>query len=114
MNIKKVVIIIPTYNEALVIEETLSKVFAETALIKDKDIHVLIFDSCSSDNTQQIVKRLQHTFSKLHILTELEKSGLGNAYLQAMRYALNELQAEIIFEFDSDLSHQPKFVGALL
>ena len=59
MTSQKVVIIIPTYNEALVIEETLQSVFAETKPIPYRDIHVLVFDSASTDNTQAIVKALQ-------------------------------------------------------
>lgn len=114
MSIEKVVIIIPTYNEALVIEETLDRVFQATALINDFDVHVLIFDSCSPDSTQAIVRRLQKTNTQLHLITEQEKSGLGNAYLQAMRYALTVMSADIVFEFDADLSHQPKYLAPML
>lgn len=111
---QKVVIIIPTYNEALVIEETVRSVFQETADIPDTTVHILIFDSASSDNTQQIVRNLQLTYPHLHLQTEHKKSGLGSAYLQAMRFALDHLQADIVIEFDADLSHQPKYLAPIL
>lgn len=114
MNDAKVVIIIPTYNESLSIEETLQHVFQHTESIQNKDVHVLIFDSASTDNTQEIVRGLQATYSKLHLKTEPKKSGLGSAYLQAMRYALSDLAADIIIEFDADLSHQPKYIAPML
>jgi len=110
----KVVIIIPTYNESLAIEETLRQVFQSTECIQNKDVHILIFDSASTDNTQKIVLDLQSTYSKLHLKTEPKKSGLGSAYLQAMRYALNDLAADIVIEFDADLSHQPKYIAPML
>lgn len=114
MSIEKVVIIIPTYNEALVIEDTLTKVFQETSLIQNMDIHVLIFDSQSTDDTQSLVLQLQKKHPKLHLQTEAKKSGLGSAYRQAMQYALTELSADIIFEFDADCSHQPKYIAPIL
>ncbi len=111
---EKVVIIIPTYNEASVIEETISQIFNATELINTYNIHVLIFDSASTDNTQSIVTSLQKIYPKLHLQCENEKSGLGSAYLQAMTYTLTALNADIIFEFDADLSHQPKYIYPML
>src|SRR3990167_5910647 len=114
MSAEKVVVIIPTYNEALDIKETLLQVFQATALIPNRDIHVRVFDSASTDNTREIITQLQATYSCLHLKTEPKKSGLGSAYLQAMRYALTDLSADIIFEFDADLSHQPKYIAPML
>ena len=114
MSIEKIVIIIPTYNESLVIKATLLEVFKATECISDMDIHVLVFDSCSTDNTQQIVAGLQETHQNLHLKTEPKKSGLCSAYLQAMRYALTDLSADIVMEFDADLSHQPKYIAPML
>lgn len=114
MSIEKVVVIIPTYNESLTIEETLAAVFRETAAIQDKAVHVLVFDSASTDNTQQLVRQLQPHYPYLHLQTEPQKSGLGSAYLQAMRFALHQMQADIVVEFDADLSHQPRYLAPML
>ncbi len=114
MSIEKVVIIIPTYNEALVIEDTLRELFQATSPISHMDVHVLVFDSNSTDNTQYLVTKLQAVYKQLHLKTEPKKSGLGAAYLQAMRYALNDLSADIVIEFDADLSHQPKYIAPML
>lgn len=111
---ERVVIIIPTYNEASVIQTTIRQVFAAVENNNHYDIHILIFDSASTDNTQQIVASLQTNYSKLHLRNEPKKSGLGSAYLQAMKDALVTLNADIIFEFDADLSHQPKYILPML
>ncbi|WP_298626172.1 glycosyltransferase family 2 protein, partial [uncultured Legionella sp.] len=111
---EKVVVIIPTYNEASVIEETINQIFNAVNLIQNYDVHVLIFDSASTDNTQRIIKSLKPSYPKLHLHCETQKSGLGSAYLQAMNYALSEMDADIIFEFDADLSHQPKYISPML
>ncbi|BCA97112.1 glycosyl transferase [Legionella antarctica] len=109
MNMKNVVIIIPTYNESLVIEETIHQVFKATSSAA-MSFHVLVFDSSSTDNTQNIVSHLQKQYPQLHVITEPQKTGLGSAYLQAMHYALAHLGADIIVEFDADLSHQPCYL----
>lgn len=111
---EKVVIVIPTYNEEEVIANTVRQVFAATQLLDQYSIHILIFDSASQDRTQSIVKSLQEDYPNLHLQTELKKTGLGSAYMQAMRYALHQLAADIIFEFDADLSHQPSYIPGML
>ncbi len=111
---EKVVIIVPTYNEAMVIEETIAQLFVVATTLTAFDIAILIFDSASTDGTAAKVRALQHIYPKLYVQTEPQKTGLGSAYLQAMRYALNHMQADIVLEFDADLSHQPKFIPAML
>ncbi|WP_419421284.1 glycosyltransferase (plasmid) [Legionella sp. D16C41] len=111
---QQIVIIIPTYNEAEVIEKTVREIFREAAKIFNKTIQILIFDSASTDGTQQKIIQLQQTYQHLHLKTESQKSGLGSAYLQAMRYTLDELNADVIIEFDADLSHQPQYLSAML
>lgn len=113
--IEKVVIMIPTYNEELVIAETIKLIFEETHQIHHGYvIHILIFDSASLDQTQSVVKDLQLKYTHLHLQTEAQKTGLGSAYHQAMHYALHHLDADILVEFDADLSHQPKYLIPML
>lgn len=112
---EKVVIIIPTYNESNIIAETIHQVFEYTKNIHGFDVEILVFDSASTDQTQQIVRDLiQNQYKKLHLQTEPHKSGLGSAYLQAMNYAIDQLKADIVVEFDADLSHQPKYIAPML
>lgn len=117
MTIRKenVVIIIPTYNEALIISETIHQVFEQTQTLEDFDVQILVFDSASTDKTPEIVRNLiSHYHHKLHLEAEPQKTGLGSAYTQAMNYALNQLNADIIVEFDADLSHQPQYIPSML
>lgn len=114
MTIEKVVIIIPTYNEAAVIQDTITAVFNATQNMVHADVHVLVFDSASTDATQQLVSALFERYENLHLQTESKKSGLGSAYMQAMRYALTDMSADIVFEFDADLSHHPEYLLPML
>lgn len=112
---EKVVVMIPTYNEALIIAETISQVFAMTQSLEDFSVEILIFDSASTDATQSIVQSLIPQYAgKLHLQIEPQKTGLGSAYLQAMKHALLEIKADIVIEFDADLSHQPIYLAPML
>ena len=111
---KKAVIIIPTYEEAASIEQTIHEVFAACQDIQDKCIHLLIFDSHSQDETAALVAQLQIQYAMLHLQVEPEKTGLGSAYRQAMQYALDVLHADFIVEFDADLSHSPTYLPEML
>ncbi len=111
---EKVVIIIPIYNEADVIADTINTVLNETLQSPGYNVEVLVFDSNSTDDSVLQVKNIQQESARVHLQSEKEKSGLGSAYLQAMRYAMHELNADIVFEFDADGSHQPKYLNPML
>lgn len=103
---KKAIVIIPTYNERDNIELTISKVFDVFTKIKNWEMHVLVVDDTSPDKTYEVVKKLQKKYSsKLHLLMNKKKAGLGGAYLKGMAKAFGELKADVVFEFDADLSH---------
>jgi dolichol-phosphate mannosyltransferase len=112
---EKVIIIIPTHNEALVIADTIQQVFTHALYLDNFTVELLIFDSASTDDTSAIVQALMLEYpGKLHLQKEAQKTGLGAAYLQAMTYALQQLDADIVVEFDADLSHQPKYIPPIL
>lgn len=111
---ERVVVIIPTYNEAEVIEETIMSLAEIRSQLTGFELTLLIFDSASTDNTTEIVRKLQASSTWLYLQTEPHKTGLGSAYWQAMQVALNDLHADIVVEFDADLSHQPKYIPRML
>ena len=114
MNFKRVTIVIPTYNESLSIEQTITKTFLYLETCHLYEIDILVFDSASSDHTAEIVKSLMPLYPNLHLREEEAKSGLGSAYLKAMKIAITELKAEVVIEFDADLSHNPKYIEPIL
>lgn len=113
-NLERVVIVMPTYNEAeninRMIDELFEKYFPK---INNVDIHLLVVDDNSPDGTGDIVKKNQKKYKNLHLL-QGEKEGLGMAYVRGMRYAMNKLSADAVMEMDSDFQHDPKFVKPMV
>jgi dolichol-phosphate mannosyltransferase len=107
-------VIIPTYNEAGNIERTVNQLQQVFKQIKDWQMHILVVDDTSPDKTYDKVKILQKEFPNLHLLVNKTKNGLGAAYLKGMDHAFDKLKADIVFEFDADLSHDPKKIPLFL
>ena len=104
---KKAIVIIPTYNERENVADTIAAIFTVTKKIPNWNIGILVVDDTSPDGTAQVVRDLQHTHDKLHLLINQKKMGLGGAYLKGMAEAFSTLKADVVFEFDADLSHPP-------
>jgi len=103
----KIVIISATYNEKGNIERLIAileeKVFPR---IKNHEMYILVADDNSPDKTGDEVKKLMKKLKNLYITTG-HRSGLGAAYVRGMTYAIDKLGADIIFEIDADLQHDP-------
>jgi dolichol-phosphate mannosyltransferase len=105
---KKSLIIIPTYNEA----DNVSKIIPEV-LAQDEGFNVLIVDDNSPDGTAKLVKEMQKTNARIHLIERPGKQGLGTAYVAGFKYAIS-YSFDFIFEMDADFSHDPKSLMKLL
>ncbi|MBY0415637.1 MAG: polyprenol monophosphomannose synthase [Bdellovibrionales bacterium] len=106
--IDRALIIIPTYNEALNVHTMIERLFHLYP-----GISVLIIDDNSPDHTSRVVEDLQLIFPHLFLIKRSGKLGLGTAYLEGFRYALEKDFAYIV-QMDCDFSHDPKDVKNLL
>jgi dolichol-phosphate mannosyltransferase len=109
----KITICLPTYNERHNIEALISAIFQQQTELKDHEKNILVIDDNSPDGTANIVRSLQRSFDKLHLITG-KKEGLGAAYIRGFRFALKELKADIVMEMDADFSHDPTDIPRML
>ena len=104
----RVVMVIPTYNEALNIEWIVGR-------LRDAqpDVDVMIVDDNSPDGTGDIADKLADGDPRIRVVHRTEKAGLGAAYLHGFRDAL-AAGYDVIGEMDADGSHQPEQLHLLL
>ncbi len=100
---------LPTYNEAANIEAFVGVVRANLP----RSARVLIVDDNSPDGTGRIADELASRDSGVSVLHRPRKEGLGPAYIAGFRLALAE-GAGLIFEMDSDFSHDPRYLHSLM
>ena len=102
------VVIIPTYDERENIGLLLDRLLA-----LPHGLEVLVVDDHSPDGTAAVVAARAATDPRIHLLERPGKMGLGSAYRDGFRYAL-ERGAEYVFEMDADFSHDPEAIGRFL
>ncbi len=101
-------IVIPTYNENENIE-TLSR----DILALNKNFQIIVVDDNSPDGTGNILDNLVPKYPSLKVVHRSKKSGLGSAYGEGFKLALEE-KADFILQMDADFSHQPAYIPRLL
>jgi dolichol-phosphate mannosyltransferase len=67
---------------------------------------VLVVDDNSPDGTAQMVKERMANKSRINLLENGNKNGLGTAYIAGFKWCLKR-NYEYIFEMDCDFSHNP-------
>ena len=107
-HVRRALVIVPTYNERENVERLVREV-----LSKDPSIEMLVVDDASPDGTGQLVDRIAAAESRVHALHRAAKLGLGTAYLEGFRWAI-ERRYELILEMDADFSHDPQHLPEFL
>ncbi|MER7725766.1 polyprenol monophosphomannose synthase [Streptomyces sp. NPDC096323] len=104
----RVLVIIPTYDEAENIKPIVSRV---RAAVPEADI--LVADDNSPDGTGKLADELAATDDQVHVLHRKGKEGLGAAYLAGFRWGMDH-DYGVLVEMDADGSHQPEELPRLL
>jgi dolichol-phosphate mannosyltransferase len=106
----KIIQLIPTYNEAENLPVLVSALFS----LGIPNFNILVLDDNSPDGTGEVAKRLSAEYEgRISVLHRQVKEGLGKAYVQGIRYALDQ-SADVIGMMDADLSHPPERLPAML
>jgi len=104
----RVVMVIPTYNEAQNLEWIVARLRSA-----QPGVDILVVDDGSPDGTGAIADRLAAGDPAVSVLHRTQKEGLGAAYLHGFQVAL-DAGYDVIGEMDADGSHQPEQLHRLL
>ena len=102
----KNLIIIPTYNEVDNIKNIVSHIFNE-----NNNVDILFVDDNSPDGTSDLINSFENI--SIHLITRPQKMGLGSAYIEGFKWAINN-SYDYIIQMDADLSHNPSDIRKLL
>lgn len=104
----RILIVTPTYDERDNLERFVELVFRA---LPEADL--LVVDDASPDGTGELADQLALRDPRIRVLHRPGKLGLGTAYLDAFRKGLAE-GYELLFEMDTDLSHDPSYLPDLV
>ena len=102
---KKIVVVIPAYNEEKTIKRTLRAIEAQDHLPDE----IVVVDNNSSDKTANLIK---NNFPAVHLVTE-KKKGTGVACNTGFRYAIDKLGADIVMRTDADTVPDKRWIEAV-
>lgn len=104
-----VVVTLPTYDE----RENLERI--ATAILEAlPEATLLVVDDGSPDGTGILADTLAGVEPRLHVMHRAAKEGLGAAYRDAFRWALDHPETRAVVQMDADFSHDPADLPRLL
>jgi len=105
----KPMVVVPTYNEA----DNIAHFAAAVLALPVPDLNVLVVDDESPDGTGQLADELAAQSDRVHVLHRTGLRGLGRAYVDGFRWALDHGFDRII-QMDADFSHSPDYIPTML
>jgi dolichol-phosphate mannosyltransferase len=112
MNIMKISVIIPMYNE----EENVLRTLVEVnSIMKNyEDYEIVVVDDGSHDDTFRLAEEFSYNNSHVHVYQQPVNMGMG----RALRTGFEKSSGDIIITIDADLSydvsHIPKLASEIL
>lgn len=100
---KKVLVIVPAYNEAENIVKTIEDIKKNA-----KDVDYIVVNDGSKDNTLEILKKNNYNYIDL-----IQNLGLFGAVQTGLKYAV-EHDYDVAIQFDGDGQHQAKYIKDLV
>ena len=104
---KKLTIVIPTFNEEKTIKSTISKIYDVLKSI-NLSPEVLIIDD-SKDKTYHVLKKLMKSYKDLRTIQRTEGRGVGSA----IRLGIKEARGEYVIIFMADSPHDTKYLPVI-
>lgn len=106
--VKKILILIPTYNEA----ENVKNLYSGIKKLNIKS-DILFVDDNSPDGTAEIITKIMRKDKSVDFLLRKKKEGIGGAHLAGIDWAYERGYSTLI-TMDCDFTHNPKDIPRLL
>lgn len=105
---RRALIIVPTYNERENVPQVATEFLTPVA-----GAELLFVDDASPDGTGSVLDEIASRDPRVHVMHRAGKLGLGTAYLDGFRWAL-ERDYRLVIEMDADFSHDPRYLPRLV
>ena len=105
----KIVVVIPTYNEAENIGRMADILQQEFLKRPGHEFHLLVVEGNSPDGTANVVREKMKNYPNVHLLMEKKKAGLGAAYVYGFKEAMSFIQnnpVDIFMVWKYDRAHR--------
>src|SRR6478735_5115222 len=101
----RVSVCIPTYNQAIFLENAIHSVLRQTSL----PFEIIVSDDCSTDNTYEILQNLSKQIPILKVIRQSVNLGINRNTDACLRLAIGDF----IVRLDSDDYLAPSYIESL-
>ena len=101
---------VPTFNE----RENVVRLVELVKAVGLPGATILFVDDSSPDGTGEEIARISKYEPWVRLLTRKSKAGIGSAYQDGFKFAIETADPEMVLEMDADLQHPPSAVPALV
>lgn len=105
----KACVVVPTYNE----KKNVRLLAESVKAVGVPGLELLFVDDSSPDGTTELIREISASEPWVHLLVRETKKGIGSAYQDGFRYALDSFTPDVIVEMDADLQHPPATLRGL-
>jgi dolichol-phosphate mannosyltransferase len=109
----KLVTVIPTYNESQTLPSLIEELVVHMKKIAER-FSIIVMDDASPDGTGKIAEELGKKFGNIMVVHRTSKLGLGSAYKDGFKIALEKFDPEYVIQMDADHSHDPKEIPEMI
>ncbi|BAY76990.1 glycosyl transferase family protein [Nostoc linckia NIES-25] len=108
---KLLTIAIPTYNRAVLLDKQLAWVAQAIKGFED-ECEILVSDNCSTDNTQEVIKKWQTTLSKIAFKSNKNSTNLG--VVKNIMYCLSSATTKYVWTIGDDDPIQDRAIAYVI
>lgn len=106
---EKVCVTIPAYDE----KDNVGPLITAVLNVLPK-AHILIVDDNSPDGTGNRAELIANDNPNIHVIRRKGPRGIGYAYIDGFKHALQNIDFDYLFQMDADFSHNPRYLPMLL
>lgn len=104
-------VVVPAYNESLILEDNLARLCSYLELLEDEyRWELIIVNDGSSDDTGELADAFASRYNNVYVIHHEVNAGLG----QALRTGFECSQGDYVVTLDLDLSYAPEHIERLL
>jgi glycosyltransferase involved in cell wall biosynthesis len=110
MKVELITVVVPCFNEELIIEEFYRRTKALTTAMKPKQFELIFINDGSTDQTRTILDKIAAADKTVKILHLAQNRGHQIALTAGMDHAAGDA----IITIDADLQHPPELIGEMI
>ncbi len=112
MQMRELLIIIPTFNEKEIIKGSIIRIFSNFKKYNIKNVEVIVVDD-SKDGTEKILEKISRQYKNLKVIHRQKSNGVGSAIREGIRNSSGKYGIIFMSDAPDDIKYVPSMLEKL-